>query len=250
MSEVDQHHEALLSVLAEHGIRFVLVGGVALQLHGFSGATRDVDVTIALDSENEQRVVAALEALQARPFMTGGLGSAFHTRLGALEIMRSTDGIGDYDAWARNATTFRLAGGLEVQVGRPSDLLFSKEVAGRVKDTEALPRIRAELLASGALDPSDVRGAVADLAVQVTPDPHAIEVLGPRPTERRARGVWDHAAQLIIEHRERWGIPDDTEGLGPPPPPDTDQAADRDALNHQLDRLRARLERNGPSTQA
>lgn len=28
-------------------MRFVLVGGVALQLHGYSGATKDVDMTIA-----------------------------------------------------------------------------------------------------------------------------------------------------------------------------------------------------------
>jgi hypothetical protein len=244
MSQVDQRHEALLVVLAEHDVHFVLVGGVALQLHGFSGATRDVDVTIAVDPENEHRVTAALEALQARPFMTGERGSAFHTRLGGLEIMRTTDGVGDYEAWSLHATTFHLTGGLEVQVGRPSDLLLSKEAAGRVKDTEALPRIRAELLASGALDPSDVRGAVAELATPVAPDPHASDLLGPRPTERRARGLWDHAAQLIADHRTRWGVPEDTSGLGPPPAPGSAHAADRDTLDRQLDRLRARLHRD------
>jgi hypothetical protein len=247
VSEVDQRHDALLTVLVEHDVRFVLVGGVALQLHGFSGATRDVDVTIALDPDNEHRVTAALEALQARPFMTGDRGSAFHTRLGGLEIMRNTDGVGDYEAWSTHATTFRLTSGLEVQVGRPSDLLLSKEAAGRVKDTEALPRIRAELLANGALDPSDIRGTVAELATPVDPDPHAGDLLGPRPTERRTRGIWDHAAQLIADHRTRWNIPDDTPGLGPPPAPGSDEAVDRDTLNRQLDRLRARLRRDSSS---
>lgn len=241
MSEVDQRHEALLAVLAEHKVKFVLVGGVALQLHGFSGATRDVDVTIALDPENQHRVTAALEALQARPFMTGERGSAFHTRLGGLEIMRTTDGVGDYEAWSRRATPFRLASGLDVQVGTPNDLLLSKEAAGRVKDTEALPRIRAELLATGALKPGDVRGAVAELATPAAPDPHASDVLGPRPTERRARGIWDHAAQLISEHRTRWNIPEDSPGLGPAPPPGSVHAADRDTLSRRLDRLRVRL---------
>lgn len=37
MSGVDVRHRALLGVLARHGVDFVLVGGVALQMHGFSG---------------------------------------------------------------------------------------------------------------------------------------------------------------------------------------------------------------------
>jgi len=57
---VDAGHRGLLAVLAEHRVDFVLVGGVGLQLKGYSGATRDVDVTIAVGPANETRVRVAL----------------------------------------------------------------------------------------------------------------------------------------------------------------------------------------------
>jgi hypothetical protein len=149
--EIEDRHHELLRILAGSEVRFVLVGGVALQLRGFSGATRDVDVTIAVDDLNTRRMDQALEALQAQPYLTGERGAAYRTRLGQIEVMRWTDGVGDYDAWMREATMIELEPGLDVQVGSASHLLLSKEHADREKDTDALPLIRAELLASGAL---------------------------------------------------------------------------------------------------
>jgi hypothetical protein len=43
--EIDDRHRELLRTLAGARVQFVLVGGVALQLRGFSGATRDLDIT-------------------------------------------------------------------------------------------------------------------------------------------------------------------------------------------------------------
>jgi hypothetical protein len=67
VTEPDERHRALLRVLVCQEVRFVLVGGVARQLRGFSGATRDVDVTIAADDLNRRRLGAALETIRARP---------------------------------------------------------------------------------------------------------------------------------------------------------------------------------------
>lgn len=221
----------------------MLVGGVALQLRGFSGATRDVDITIAVDDLNTRRLDQALEALQAQPYLTGERGVAYSTRLGQIEVMRWTDGVGDYDAWTREATKVELEPGLDVQVGSASHLLLSKEHAGREKDTDALPLIRAELLASGSLQASDVRGPVASLPTEVTPDSRVEQILGPRPGRRRTRGLWDHSAQLIAEYRERWDMPDDDLLLGVPSATDGSQAADREALDRQLERLRRLIAR-------
>jgi hypothetical protein len=235
---VDSRHLALLDVLVRHEVRFVLVGGVALQLRGFSGATRDVDVTVAVDEANGRRLDAALAALHARPFLAGERGTAYHTDHGQVEVMRWTDGVGDYEAWIAGASQIELALGLTVAVGSASDLLLSKEEAGREKDADALPRIRAELLAGGELDAGDVRGAVAELPVEVTPYARVEELLGPRPAGRRPRGLWDHGAQLIVAYRERWELSDDGPLLGDTPAAGSAQASDREALDRQLERLR------------
>jgi len=241
--EIEDRHRELLRTLAGAEVQFVLVGGVALQLHGFSGATRDVDVTIAADDLNTRRLDQALTALKAQPYLTGERGVAYRTRLGQIEVMRWTDGVGDYDAWTHEATKIELEPGLDVQVGSASHLLLSKEHANREKDTDALPLIRAELLASGALQASDVRGPVASLPAEVTPDPRVEQVLGPRPGRRRTRGLWDHGAELITEYRERWDVPDDGPLLGTPPAVGESQAADREAFDQQLERLRRLIAR-------
>jgi hypothetical protein len=230
--EIEDRHRELLRTLAGAEVQFVLVGGVALQLRGFSGATRDVDVTIAVDDLNTRRLD-----------LTGERGVAYRTRLGQIEVMRWTDGVGDYDAWTREATMIELEPGLDVWVGSASHLLLSKEDAGREKDADALPLIRAELLASGALQEGDVRGPVASLPTEVTSDPRVEQVLGPRPGQRRKRGLWDHGAQLIAEYRERWSVPDDDPLLGTPPAVGGPQAADREALDQQLERLRRLIAR-------
>jgi hypothetical protein len=68
--EIEDRHRELLRILAGARVQFVLVGGVALQLRGFSGATRDLDITIAIDDLNTRRLDQALEALQAKPYLT------------------------------------------------------------------------------------------------------------------------------------------------------------------------------------
>lgn len=245
MTGVDPRHRELLRVLVRHQVDFVLVGGVALQLHGFSGATLDVDVTIGVDERNGTRVTAALEQLHAAPFLAGERGSAYRTDLGPLEIMRSTDGVGDYHAWMRNATQIELQPGLVVHIGSASDLLASKEAAARDKDLQALPQIRAELLRAGTLRRPDVRGPVGTLPSEATHDPRAHELLGARPDERRARGLWDHGANLIGEYRERWQIPVDTRHPLGELPAASRQRADREALEHQLKRTVRLLARVG-----
>lgn len=115
MIEIEDRHRELLRTQAGAKVQFVLVGGVALQLRGFSGATRDLDITIAIDDLNTRRLDQALEALQAKPYLTGERGVAYSTRLGQIEVMRWTDGVGDYDAWTREATKIELEPGFDVQ---------------------------------------------------------------------------------------------------------------------------------------
>jgi hypothetical protein len=249
MSDIDPRHLALLRTLVAHEVQFVLVGGVGLQVHGYSGATRDVDITIATDPANHRRVGAALEALGAREYLAGPRGTAYDTRFGRLEIMNRTDGIGDYAAWMRNAQTVHAADGLAIAVGAASDLLASKEAADRPKDHDVLPRIRAELLAASALAPADVRGPVADPELQVPPDPAAVALLGLRPNERRGRALWDHGSQLLDDYRTRWRLGETAEV--PAPADEGPQSRDYAALKRQLDRLRRMLERSreGPSVE-
>lgn len=59
----------LLRMLAEAKVEFVLVGGLAVALHGYQRVTMDVDVVLAMEGSNLQRFLAAAKASGLRPTM-------------------------------------------------------------------------------------------------------------------------------------------------------------------------------------
>jgi len=48
--------EKLLGLLAESGVRFVVVGGVAVTLHGYVRLTEDVDLLVSAEVGNLESV--------------------------------------------------------------------------------------------------------------------------------------------------------------------------------------------------
>ena len=65
----------LIRMLAQAKVEFVLVGGLAVALHGYQRATLDVDVVLAMDDENLQRFLVVAEASGLRPTMPVQLDS-------------------------------------------------------------------------------------------------------------------------------------------------------------------------------
>jgi hypothetical protein len=141
----------LLRALAAQGVEFVVVGGVAAQMHGWKGATADLDIAVSREASNVERLNRALASVDAGEGVVGGFGTAFRTRYGRLEIVRRANGIGDYAGWARNAQARQVEPGLTIVVAAPGDILRSKEEAGREKDRAALPQMRQDFRDSGAL---------------------------------------------------------------------------------------------------
>ena len=59
--------ERVLEALGRAEVRYLVVGGVAVVLHGYLRTTADLDLVIALDAVNVRRAVSALEGLGYRP---------------------------------------------------------------------------------------------------------------------------------------------------------------------------------------
>jgi len=53
----------LFGALARHDVRCVVIGGLALNLHGVERATMDVDLVVALDAPNLGAAIDAFEAI-------------------------------------------------------------------------------------------------------------------------------------------------------------------------------------------
>lgn len=151
----------LLEVLERHGVRYVVIGGLAAELHGSPYITRDVDVTPSRDRVNLRRLAAALRELNAQlrvpefdepvefPLdehsFDWGTTWTFVTDHGYLDIALLPDGTQGYDDLRRSATREQITGSLQVNVASLADVIRSKEAAGREKDRAVLPILRQVL---------------------------------------------------------------------------------------------------------
>jgi hypothetical protein len=152
---------AILATLARHGVRFVVIGGIAGRLWGSTTVTNDLDVCYARNSENLKALAAALRELKARlrgadrdlPFVaeerTLKMGDhfPFTTTAGNFDILGTPAGSTGYDALARTATRMEI-GELTISVAAIEDLILMKRAAGRPKDlieVEILAAVKEEL---------------------------------------------------------------------------------------------------------
>lgn len=153
--------EPILRVLVEHGVQFVVIGGMAAYFQGSPLPTMDVDVTPDVSPDNLQRLSDALRALEARvrhPDVPEGLpfahdatslaGSVFWnlvTPYGELDVSFTPAGTRGYADLAQGAGVV-VVGSTRVPVASLADVVRSKDAADRPKDRRALPVLR-ELLA-------------------------------------------------------------------------------------------------------
>ena len=146
----------ILQTLQEHGVAFIVVGGVAAVLHGAPLTTFDLDLVHSRTPENLDRLVAALSDLGA--FYRGHgdkriLPRSSHLRsdghhllmtdAGPLDLL-GVVGLGETFESLVSRTVVVLAGGeLQIRVVDLDTLIELKEHAGRDKDLAALPVLRA-----------------------------------------------------------------------------------------------------------
>jgi predicted nucleotidyltransferase len=138
----------ILRVLGAHGIEFVVVGGVAVQTHGYLRPTQDLDVIPRPSLVNLSRLGEALAELGARmwrgrpvdvtdprllkrtalvPLMTD------HGRLDLLNLGLTAGAPGSYDELREAAVVVEL-GGYEVAIAGLDDLIRMKRAVGREQD--------------------------------------------------------------------------------------------------------------------
>jgi predicted nucleotidyltransferase len=132
----------ILDDLNQAGVRYVLIGGIALIRHGVVRATRDVDAVFDPDPDNVDRI----RALTARwgatrpdgsPIPEGSIASDRNIHLatphGDLDLLsEATASVGFADLLARADT--RRVDGVEAPICSLEDLVAMKRSVGRERD--------------------------------------------------------------------------------------------------------------------
>ena len=151
----------LIKSLADAEIEYVLVGGLAVTLHGYQRVTMDVDVVLAMSADNLQRFIACAKAANLRPVIPVSIDSLAQPELidqwyrekGMLAFgLRGPDMMAtvidilvrpvvSYADLRRDATIINI-GLLKVPVASIEHLIQMKTGTGRGKDLIDIEELR------------------------------------------------------------------------------------------------------------
>jgi hypothetical protein len=151
----------LFSALDRHRVDYLLIGGLAVSLHGIERATMDVDISVALAPNNMQALVAASRELGLTPVMPVPLDSLtnpvqlkqWHAEK-HMEVfaLRTAELAGvtvdvllyppvDFDAMTGRAVVMDIAG-VPIRVAAIDDLIALKQAVARPIDLSDIDHLR------------------------------------------------------------------------------------------------------------
>jgi hypothetical protein len=156
--------DELLLALTRAQVSFIVIGGVAVGVHGFVRATKDLDIVPDPDPENLARLARLLVEIDAQQVGVGdfapeefpcdptdpaqlaeGANFRLETSRGPLDVMQWVSGIeGDlaYSELARRAIVVDFRE-IEIRVCELEHLRAMKRAASRPQDLEDLTRLEA-----------------------------------------------------------------------------------------------------------
>lgn len=135
-----------LKLLNENHVDYLLVGGYAVNIYGYSRTTGDMDIWIRASLANASRVVDVLRDFgfgQNLPSLDSLLHEDTLIRMGIapvrLELFTSLSGL-DFDSSFNNSSVHVLDG-IEVRLISLEDLKVNKRASGRHKDLADLENL-------------------------------------------------------------------------------------------------------------
>lgn len=148
MTEPPLDAERIFAVLSAHGVDYVVVGGVAVQVHGHVRMTNDLDLIPAPDRANLRRLTGALRDLEARVLNPGSENLEIDasmlrratlwqlsTKLGDIDLLHDAAGAAGFDELRARSLVIALGEHKIPIVGR-DDLIRMKRASGRPIDLE------------------------------------------------------------------------------------------------------------------
>ena len=154
-----------MQALNSAGVRYLIVGGLAVNAHGYVRLTRDIDIVLALDEANAVRGVTALinigyqfaVPITPEQFADAGMREKWRAEKNMIVLKLWSDMHRrtpvdvfvyepfDFSAEHRKAEAIDIAPGITASVVSLDTLLQMKRVAGRphdLLDIEELERLR------------------------------------------------------------------------------------------------------------
>ncbi len=141
-----QDFKEFLQLLNSNQIEYLLIGGYAVSYHGYPRATADMDLWIAAEKKNAEKLVTALKEFG---FDTPELSSALFLkanqifRMGVpplrIEILTSISGVNFKECFEER--TIEIIDGVKVNIINLKHLKINKKASNRHKDLDDLEHL-------------------------------------------------------------------------------------------------------------
>ena len=138
----------LLFALNAHSVRYLIVGGYAVFMHGQPRMTKDLDVFVESSPSNAIALFQALAEFGA-PLSEFSVEDFFDSRTGArfgnppicFDILQKIDGVDFATAYA-NSVPFLIDGDLPARYISADDFITNKLASGRLQDLADVEAVR------------------------------------------------------------------------------------------------------------
>jgi hypothetical protein len=127
-------------------VEYLLIGGYAVGYHGYPRATADMDIWVAVNPENADKIVVALKEFGfAVPGLSAGLFLRQNQiiRMGVppmrIELTTTISGVDFEECYA--ARVVAELDGVKVNLINPKHLKINKKASGRYKDLNDLENL-------------------------------------------------------------------------------------------------------------
>lgn len=128
-----------IALCNKHEVRYLVIGGYAVSIHGYPRSTKDMDICIEMGEENAARMVRVIKDFgfdSLNVTEADFLEKNFITQLGyeplRIDILNDLDGVAFEEAW-KNRKVVDISG-VNINFIGYSELLKVKAKAGRPQD--------------------------------------------------------------------------------------------------------------------
>ncbi len=136
---LNRDFKEFIQLLKSNGVRYLVVGGYALAVHGHPRYTKDIDIWIALSPENAASIIKALDqfgfgslGLTENDFLVEGHTIQLGNPPNRIDILCSVSGVEFNDCYEKRIET--EIDGVTVNFIDIESLKINKKASGRLQD--------------------------------------------------------------------------------------------------------------------
>jgi hypothetical protein len=143
---LNQDFKEFIQSLNDHSVRYLVVGGYAVALHGHPRYTKDLDVWIEMSAENAARVVKALEqfgfgslGLKEEDFLVADQVVQLGQPPNRIDLLAAASGV-NFETCYRSRLSVEVDG-VPVAFIDLENLRKNKQASGRLQDLADLENL-------------------------------------------------------------------------------------------------------------